>query len=491
MTTYVVVTHSHLDREWYRTAEQFRARLIDAVDAVLDHIARDPHFVFTLDGQTVVLEDYLDGRPFRFEEVVGAVQRRQLVIGPWYVQADGFIPAGESIVRNLLEGKAVGASFGPMSEVAYLPDTFGHPASLPLILAGAGLTSFCHGRGTTRADGPTEYRWEGPDGSAVLGIFLPGGYHNAANLPGDVDAAAAVLAASGAKLAARSTGETILFMAGHDHVVPADLSPVLARLAATTGAEVARGSVDDVAAAYLESLHFLEGFSGEIRMGAPRVMLEGVWSTRSPLKLANAASEARLYGLAEPFAAIAFAFGAEDERPSLRVARRELLKNQAHDSLCGTSIDAVHREMLVRFEHVDDIADTVAERALGELAGSGPFRSATWDGGTDLAVFNPHPHPVSGMVRWWFDADPPYAVDSTGVTLPPLLLAAVNADGFEIDGEPVRLMTRPNERMFSWDPDQDDRGIEFVVRDLPPMGWKKYRLTSSAAHDDKVDDGRV
>src|SRR5262245_52847406 len=107
--TLVVISHSHLDREWYRTAEALRSRLVDAVDDVLDLIATDPEFVFTLDGQTVVLEDYLEIRPDRRPEVEAAAKAGRLSFGPWYVQPDGFIPAGESIVRNLLEGRLVGS----------------------------------------------------------------------------------------------------------------------------------------------------------------------------------------------------------------------------------------------------------------------------------------------------------------------------------------------------------------------------------------------
>ncbi|MGH9196147.1 MAG: hypothetical protein ACRD1T_10450, partial [Acidimicrobiia bacterium] len=60
-----LVSHTHWDREWYRTHQAFRARLIDTVDLVLDFIAEDPEYVFLLDGQSVILEDYLEIRPSR------------------------------------------------------------------------------------------------------------------------------------------------------------------------------------------------------------------------------------------------------------------------------------------------------------------------------------------------------------------------------------------------------------------------------------------
>ena len=59
----LLVSHFHWDREWYRTFQGYRARLVDAVDRVLALCDADPGFRFLLDGQTVLLEDYLAVRP--------------------------------------------------------------------------------------------------------------------------------------------------------------------------------------------------------------------------------------------------------------------------------------------------------------------------------------------------------------------------------------------------------------------------------------------
>jgi mannosylglycerate hydrolase len=58
-----LVSHTHWDREWYRTFQTFRARLVDTIDRVLELLAADDGFRFLLDGQTIVLEDYLEIRP--------------------------------------------------------------------------------------------------------------------------------------------------------------------------------------------------------------------------------------------------------------------------------------------------------------------------------------------------------------------------------------------------------------------------------------------
>src|ERR1044071_3434354 len=127
MEVFVVPT-THWDREWYRTFQAFRARLVDAVDRVLELLASDPSYVFVLDGQTIVLEDYLEIRPDRRDALAAACRSGRLAIGPWYVQPASFLPSGEAHVRNLLEGRRVAAEFGPVSRIAYCPDSFGHPA---------------------------------------------------------------------------------------------------------------------------------------------------------------------------------------------------------------------------------------------------------------------------------------------------------------------------------------------------------------------------
>ena len=172
----------------------FRGRLVDAIDAVLDLVATDPGFRFVLDGQAIVLEDYLEVRPDRRAELVAGLAAGRLAAGPWYVQPDSLLPAGETHVRNLLLGRAVAGELGPVSAVGYVPDSFGHPAQLPQLLAGFGLDPFVYWRGNgAELDtlGPL-YVWRAPDGSSVRAWHLPEGYFGAAGLDADDDLAATV-----------------------------------------------------------------------------------------------------------------------------------------------------------------------------------------------------------------------------------------------------------------------------------------------------------
>ena len=110
---FVVVPHTHWDREWYLPFERFRLRLGEVVDDVLDVLHRDPSFgSFTLDGQAIVLEDYVDVRPGREPHLRELLAAGRLEAGPSYVLPDELLVGGECLVRNLLLGRDVCRRFG-------------------------------------------------------------------------------------------------------------------------------------------------------------------------------------------------------------------------------------------------------------------------------------------------------------------------------------------------------------------------------------------
>jgi hypothetical protein len=123
------------DREWYLTHEQFRLRLVDLVDRVLERLEADAAFTFHLDGQTVVLEDYLDVRPEQEERLRAHVASGRLLVGPWYVMPDQFLVSGEALVRNLARGHRIARRFGGGMRADDIPDPPGHVAQMPQIRA--------------------------------------------------------------------------------------------------------------------------------------------------------------------------------------------------------------------------------------------------------------------------------------------------------------------------------------------------------------------
>ncbi len=100
-----IYSHTHWDREWYLSQNQFQYRLIRTIDEIIDLLAADNGFnTFVLDGQTSIIEDYLELRRDRAPTLRQLIAAGKLVVGPWFTMPDIFLPDGEALIRNLLRG---------------------------------------------------------------------------------------------------------------------------------------------------------------------------------------------------------------------------------------------------------------------------------------------------------------------------------------------------------------------------------------------------
>jgi len=485
---YIVVSHFHWDREWYRTFEAYRARLADAVDRVLELLDADPGYRFLLDGQTVVIEDYLAVRPERAEVLTAALRAGRLSTGPWYVQPDSLLPSGEALIRNLLYGRRIAAAFGGGSRVAYVPDSFGHPAQFPQLFAGFGLRTFIYWRGNgSEIDAlGRAYRWVAPDGSEVEALLLRDGYFNAACLPSDVADAAERIAEQLAL--APDDGHPRILMNGFDHMLPdAHVGEVVEALSALTELPFERGLLDDAARG---PLPHLPAYTGALMGARLANLLPGVWSTRMPIKLANRRCENWLVGWAEPWAALALALGGPDERAALRLAWQQVLHNQAHDSICGCSLDSVGAQVLARYETAEGLARETTLRLLERLAGHDVERRTPDLAEPELAIFNPSPYPRTDVVRIPLDAYPSMRLPVGMPEFPALMIATLEDVGFSANGAPVRVAVSDDPTRARWLPFQDALDVELVVADVPAFGYRRIKLERAARLDDAIDAGR-
>src|SRR4051812_13678565 len=189
-----VVSHTHWDREWYHTEDQLRQRLVRLIDELLDD-PPPPGESFLLDGQSILLDDYLAVRPERAAELSNLLRDGRIEAGPWYVLADELIPSGEALVRNLFAGRRVLRRFKAQAPpVLYCPDSFGHPAALPALAAGFGLPMIVLWRGYGGPHWPAgdTARWIAPSGEDAVLFHLPrDGYEFGSHLPLDDEGARA------------------------------------------------------------------------------------------------------------------------------------------------------------------------------------------------------------------------------------------------------------------------------------------------------------
>jgi alpha-mannosidase len=430
-TCLLIVPHTHWDREWYLTFQQFRMRLVRTVDNVLDALESDPAYTFfMLDGQTIVLEDYLEIRPENRERLQKLARQGRILVGPWYLQPDEFLVSGESLIRNLQAGYRMAADFGGAMPIGYVPDTFGHIAQLPQILRGFGLDNAVFWRGVPKDIQSSAFHWAAPDGSAVLVAWLNDdfGYSNAAILPIQPDALAARLILIADRMRPGALTNTLLLMNGTDHIepqpgLPAALDAARARLA-ERGIEASIATLPHYLSVLREAGLSLPTYTGEMRGSFSAHLLPGVLSMRMWLKQHNAAGEALLTRWAEPAAAWAWLYGAKHPTALLRRSWRYLLHNHPHDSICGCSIDQVHREMMPRFAQSEQIAEELTTQALRSLGEHIETRGS--ERAIPLVVFNPGPGPRTDVAHC--EAQPLFPdfeiVDSEGHPLPYQALSA-------------------------------------------------------------------
>jgi alpha-mannosidase len=376
---YLVVPHTHWDREWYLPFEVFRLRLGAVVDGVLDTLERDPSFTsFTLDGQAIVLEDYLEVRPENEGRLRALLDVGRLEVGPSYVLPDEILVGGESLVRNLLLGRHVCRRFGvEPSGAGYLPDSFGHPAQLPQILAGFGIRTFLFSRGMGDEidDIGVVFRWRAGPAEVVACQMLPH-YDNFARLSWYHDAeerVRAIVERFGELL--RGAGQDEIVLAdGSDHLpIEPELPEILSGLERTFQTPFRIGRYDQHAPA-AEGLPVHEG---ELVGSRLQNVLRGVNSARIYLKQANEHAERRLLSIETAAALRTLREDASYPASDLRLAWRDLLRNHPHDSICGCSSDEVHRDMLVRYEQLHRTLNFVQPEAVGvggALVNTLPYR---------------------------------------------------------------------------------------------------------------------
>ncbi|MFD2613601.1 alpha-mannosidase [Paenibacillus gansuensis] len=377
-----VVPHTHWDREWYLTYQHFRIRLVRLMDRLQYLLNEQNYPSFHFDGQTIVLEDYLEIKPDNKDALKKLIAEGKIDVGPWYVMPDEFLVSGESLIRNLEIGMSMAASFGRGVKLGYLPDIFGHISQMPQILQGFEIDNIVFWRGI---DGGTqgteqtssEFLWQGADGSRLLANHLPvhAGYSNALYLPSGKEELLVRIKSELDILTARNTTKQLLLMNGTDHTMPEEnLAEMVEWMNEhVQGFTFIHSTVDRYVQAVKEEVRpdGLQTLQGELRstnyspQGHHNYLLANVASTRMYLKLQNECSQLLLERWAEPLSVWGAAIGGiAYPYELLRQSWKYLLQNHPHDSICGCSIDEVHDQNETRYAWSTEISTQLAYEAM-------------------------------------------------------------------------------------------------------------------------------
>ena len=348
--TVIAYLHTHWDREWYREFEVFRLRLLRVFDNVLNLLEENKIPSFYFDGQVSALLDYLELRPEKESLVRKFIKNKKLFIGPFYTLVDEFLTDANAFRKNLEIGLKISKDFGCEDFIGYLADTFGHSKNVPPILKEFGINKCVVWRGCGNI--PSEFLFNGINTvNLIRGYFM-----DIFSAPMSIEDKAKWLKDNLDKIAEKS-GNYLLLPIGADHLgVEPDIKEQIEKVnKLLTDYEIKLSNPFEYFELVKDRFSRFE-WNDELRDNSRTFILQGAYSARTKIKQYNTKASyilnqadllQRKYG--NKYCSV------------IEYAYKLLLQNQAHDGICGCSTDLVHRENIIRYEKIIQIANTIIE----------------------------------------------------------------------------------------------------------------------------------
>lgn len=366
----VILPHTHWDREWYFTSSKSMIYSLRDFDEIIEFMENQSEVKsFILDGQTSIIDDYLEMHPQNTEKLKKLIKNKKVLTGPWYTQPDTLVVSGESLIRNLLYGTRSSRSYGHSMEIGYLPDSFGMSEQMPQIYNGFGIKYATFRRGI--ADSITkdrEFYWESKDGSSV---FTHNIYHygSMAYPPSD-DIGIKHYFEKMINLLADSskTGTIILFNGEDQKPIRKNINDIVEKARNLfPDLEFEIGSFEDTLKEMSESDTEFTTYQGEFTFGQHSRVHKSIFSTRADLKIMNNMLENFIVNILEPVSSIAFLAGFTYEEKLFEKIWKLMLDNSAHDSIGMCNSDRTNRDVKHRFELAKNYAEDLLELKLREI----------------------------------------------------------------------------------------------------------------------------
>lgn len=318
--------------------------------------------------------------PHLYEQIKARVaEGRWHTTGAMWVETDCNVTSGESLIRQILHGLAFFAEeFGTRPRTCWLPDVFGYPGNLPQILKGAGLDYFMTCKLHWQATNPFPFHlfwWEGIDGSRVL-AHIPKlrSYYNGFPNPEQ-------LRAAWANFSEKAVHDEVLLPFGYGDGgggVTAEMLEFAERAGSVPGLPATRTGGEET--------FFLDatGDGADLPVWVGELYLEthrGTYTSQSRTKQANRLAE-QLLREAEIWSTVAAVEGAPVDATVLDHAWCDVLVQQFHDILPGSSVPEVYDDASAAYSRAHQVAREVRRAAVSRLLGRESSR------GADVFVFN-------------------------------------------------------------------------------------------------------
>ncbi|MFT8424994.1 MAG: alpha-mannosidase [Liquorilactobacillus sp.] len=394
-----LVNHTHWDREWYFTVMDSQVLADQVFTEVLNELETHPDANFCLDGQTSILDEYVNTHPENLERIRKLVKSDRLFVGPWYTQTDALIPDAESILRNLNIGISEATEkYGKAMMVGYLPDTFGFNAQMPMLLNQAGIDSILFWRGTnfnTQVSSPY-FKWKALSQDTVTAANFPFGYFT-----GQIGLDAKKKMSSFINdrydpnikfLHEYGNNSDVLMPSGIDQM------NIVHNIAETVRNINEKSNYETKVSTYQEFVDILKGkvlpeYSGELRLPTYSRIHRTIGSVRQSIKKQNFEIEQKILKRVEPLMVIAESTGIEVGRGMLTQLWKKLLESQAHDSLGGSISDNVAEDIMHRFKEANELADGIENLIKKKIGESLDLND------NELLLFNTTPQIFDGFKK--------------------------------------------------------------------------------------------
>lgn len=454
-----MIGNAHLDPVWlWRWQEGFQ-EVKATFRSALDRMTEYEDFIFT--SSTAAIYEWIENNePRMFQEIRRRVaEGRWVLCGGWWVQSDCNLPSGESFVRQGLYGQRYfQEKFGVMSTVGYNVDSFGHHAMLPQLLRKSGMDRYVFMRpGEHEKHLDTDlFWWESDDGSRVLAYRIPFYTHlSMGEIPGAFEAAVAYYVKH--KLEPSSPHDQLLFFGVGNHgggPTKQNIEAIVKMNEDPQYPELVFSSPDR----YFDqaSTEGIPVLRDELQMHA-----KGCYSVQSDVKRWNRKAE-QLLVTAEKYAIVADRVAGQPYPDRMGQAWKNVLFNQFHDILPGSSIEAVY-EQDARDSYGE--ANAIAGRALNDA-----LQSISWriridpdDRMKPIVVFNPHSWPTKGNVELEFGHFG-YSREYHSFVDTDILL--------DEEGKQIPIQRVKSSSSTIW-----RQRLSFIA-ELPPLGYRTYRVVS-------------
>lgn len=379
--TFWFIPSTHWEGAVFKTREEYLEIGLPHILIALKLLNDYPDYRFTLD-QVCYIKPFLERYPEEAATFRQFVKEGRLQIaGGTDSMHDSNIPSGESIVRQMLYGKNFfKKELGVDVTVGWGLDTFGHNAQMPQLLKLAGFKSYWFQRGVPNIEVPSEWLWEGIDGTQVPAFYLPKNYGMLGHTPDNIEDFITFVKNRFDSLAPWSYGTERVGLGSPDVSPPVESVPLMVKEFNKSDDKpfnLKLGLPTD----FEELVN--KRTDRPVVKGELNPIFQGAYSSRIELKQKLRNIE-RLLTTAEKLGVIASWLGNPNDEEKVWSAWEPSLFNQAHDLMAGVMTDHVYEDTIRGYDFSTHLGKELVENRLDYLAS----QVDTNGEGIPLVIFN-------------------------------------------------------------------------------------------------------